>query len=207
MPVIHYENRPRRRTSEASPSARRASSPVTGTSKTLPLIFSNIVENTAPVETIPEVSTEENTDPAGETGDEETVVDLTDKLNAFMRKNAESLRKFRNKYGQFAAAIYYYVKVTDDGDWDIKVQDEWKFQEGKTYVYQGVELRMDDPGNIHFGYVGAVVFPEEFVCFGAGMNNLLKFGFTAGDISSYFDDPHDQEMMRWGYALYLEDQK
>ena len=66
---------------------------------------------------------------------------------------------------------------------------------------------MDDPGNIHFGYTGAVLFPESFVCFGAGMNNISKFEFTTGNVDSYYDDPQDQEMMKWGYDLYFEDQK
>ena len=98
--------------------------------------------------------------------------------------------------------MVYYLKVTDGGAWDIKLTDEWKFEKNTTYVYQGVEMRMDDPGNIHFGYLGAILFSEEFVCFGAGFNNFMKFGFRDGNCQSYFDDPQDQEMMRWGYRMY-----
>ena len=136
--------------------------------------------------------------------EEKVVVDLTEKLDKLMRKNAAYLKKIEAKYGYAVAAVYYYLKVTDGGDWDIKRTNEWKFEKGVTYVYQGVELRMDDPGNIHFGYVGAVIFSEEFVCFGAGFNNFMKFGFRDGDFSSYFDDPQDQEMMRWGHRLYKQ---
>lgn len=135
------------------------------------------------------------------------IIDITDKLNALMRKNAAYLQRFREKYGYVAASILYYVRVTDGGDWDIKLTDEWKFEKGKTYVYQGKVMRMDDPGNIHFGYVGAVLFSEEFVCFGAGMNNISKFGFRDGDRSTYWDDPQDQIMMRWGYSMYVEEHK
>ena len=153
------------------------------------------------VEAEPEVSNEMEAAPVEE---EKVVVDLTEKLDKLMRKNAAYLKKIEAKYGYAVAAVYYYLKVTDGGDWDIKRTNEWKFEKGVTYVYQGVELRMDDPGNIHFGYVGAVIFSEEFVCFGAGFNNFMKFGFRDGDFSSYFDDPQDQEMMRWGHRLYKQ---
>ena len=132
------------------------------------------------------------------------VVDLTEKLNALIRKNEVVLRDYLAEHGHFAASLYYYVKVTDGGEWDIKVTDEWAFEKGKTYVYEGQVLRMDDPGNIHFGYLGAILFPEEFVCFGAGMNNFLKFGTVDGNLASYYDDPQDQEMMRWGYRMCKE---
>ena len=47
-----------------------------------------------------------------------------------------------------------------------------------------------------------MVFTEEFLCAGAGLNQITKFGFSSGDFDSYFDDPRDQEMMRWGCRLY-----
>lgn len=132
------------------------------------------------------------------------VVDLTYKLNVFMWENAAYLESYLEDLGYIKAALFYHAMVTDGGQWDIKRTEEWRFEPGKTYVYQGRVLRMDDPGNIHFGYLGAILFPEEFVCFGAGMNNLLKFGFDQGDLASYYDDPQDQEMMRWGYRMYMQ---
>ena len=150
---------------------------------------------TEPEETIPEETVPEETEPE--------VVDLTEKLDALMHKNAADMRRVYSKYGRIYAAYYYYHKVKDGGDWDIKLTNEWKFEEGKTYVYQGKVLRHDDPGNIHFGYTGAVIFEEELVCAGAGANNVSKFGFTAGNFRSYYDDPQDQEMMRWGHRLYM----
>ncbi|MBQ8833733.1 MAG: cell wall-binding repeat-containing protein [Oscillospiraceae bacterium] len=165
-----------------------------------------VPEETVPEETIPEETIPEETVPEETTPEEipsgENVVDLTEKLDALMHQSAAELKSVRVKYGYYVAAVYYYEKVKDGGDWDIKLTDEWKFEEGKTYVYQGRVMRWDDPGNIHFGYVGAILFPEEFVCFGAGMNNITKFGLSAGSIESYYDDPRDQEMMRWGYQLY-----
>ena len=153
-----------------------------------------VPEETVPEETIPEETVPEETDP--------NVVDLTEKLDKLMHKNAATMRKVLKQRGWYYAAIYFYAKVKDGGDWDIKLQKEWKFEKGVTYTYQGKVLRWDDPGNIHFGYVGAVVFTEEAVCLGAGLNQITKFGFSFGDFSTYYDDPRDQEMMRWGHRLY-----
>ena len=133
---------------------------------------------------------------------EPKVVDLTEKLDALMHESAKTLKSVLARQGRYRACIFYYHMVKDGGPWDIKLQDEWKFEEGTTYIYQGRVMRMDDPGNIHFGYLGAIILPEEIVCLGAGLNNISKFGFTAGDFKSYYDDPQDQEMMRWGYRLY-----
>ena len=134
--------------------------------------------------------------------EDEAYVDITAKLNVLMIRNAEILEDYLEEHGYVNAALFYHNMVTDAGDWDIKRTPMWQFESGKTYIYQGKVMRMDDPGNIHFGYLGAILFPEEFVCFGAGMNNLLKFGFDQGDLESYYDDPQDQEMMRWGYRMY-----
>ena len=158
-----------------------------------------VPEETVPEETVPEETVPEETVPAEP---DVKVVDLTEKLDALMHKNAATMRSVLKKRGWYLAAIYFYEKVKDGGDWDIKLTDEWTFEEGTVYLYQGKEIRWDDPGNIHFGYVGAVVFSEEAICLGAGLNQITKFGFSFGDFSSYYDDPRDQEMMRWGHRLY-----
>ena len=151
-------------------------------------------EEPIPEEPVPEEPVPEEPEPK--------VIDLTEKLDALMRKNAATMRSVLAKRGRYLAAFYFYDMVKDGDQWDIKLQDEWKFEEGVIYMYQGQVLRWDDPGNIHFGYVGAVVFSEEAVCLGAGLNQITKFGFSFGDFSTYYDDPRDQEMMRWGHRLY-----
>jgi hypothetical protein len=97
--------------------------------------------------------------------------------------------------------IYFYQNVNDDGILDIKKQEEWKFEEGKIYVYNGMQLRYDDPGNILFGYVGATLFPKMILCLGAGANQIKNYGLQFGDIISFYDDPRDQYMIRYGYEL------
>ena len=133
------------------------------------------------------------------------LIDLTDKLTAFMQENAEKLTNFVAENNTLEGWWYFYENVNDGGDLDIKLQDEWAFREGVKYTFQGRELRADDPGNINFGYVGAVLFPEEMLCMGAGLNQISNWGFQFGDLSTWFDDPRDNEMIKYGYLLYWED--
>ena len=133
------------------------------------------------------------------------IVDLTDTLNSYMKTNVETLVEYKEAHGYVDAAIYFYNNVKDGGALDIKLQDEWKFEEGKTYLFNGEKLRYDDPGNINFGYVGAVLFPEIILCAGAGANQVMKWGFKFGDLSTFYDDPRDNAMIKYGYSLYWED--
>lgn len=41
-------------------------------------------------------------------------------------------------------------------------------------MFFGVRLRGDDPGNIHFGFVGSVLFTTAFLQFGAGMYQIFS---------------------------------
>lgn len=35
-------------------------------------------------------------------------------------------------------------------------------------------------------------------------NQIAKYGLKDGNIKTYFDDPRDQEMIRYGYHLYWD---
>lgn len=135
------------------------------------------------------------------------VRDITAKLNAFMEENASKLTGYLYVCGYERACKYFYDNVKDGGELDIKLTDEWKFEEGVTYIYSGQELRYDDPGNINFGYVGHVLFDRTVLCLGAGGNQIMKYGFKFGDVFSFFDDPRDNRMIKWGYRLYEEKHK
>lgn len=132
-------------------------------------------------------------------------VDLTDVLTAFMQDNAAEFAEYVKDNGKVKGAKYFYENVKDGGSLDIKLQDDWAFQDGVSYVFRCKGLRHDDPGNINFGYVGAVLFGEGVLCFGAGVNQISKWGFEYGDITTWFDDPRDNEMIKWGYTLYQEE--
>ena len=119
-----------------------------------------------------------------------------------MEKNVEVLKEFADKHNGIETLKYFVQNVTDGGVLDIKLQDKWAFEEGKTYTYNGMVLRYDDPGNINFGYVGAEIYPRTVLCIGAGVNQISKYGFAFGDIFSFFDDPRDNYMVKYGYMLY-----
>ena len=78
-------------------------------------------------------------------------------------------------------------------------------------MYKGMVLRFDAPDNINFGYLGAALFskrilipfPKRILCLGAGINQVLKPNVPHGDIFSFFDDPRDNFMIKYGYGLYM----
>ena len=132
-----------------------------------------------------------------------TCIDITDKLNLFMKTNSDKLKKHMENHNFYESAIYFYNIVKDDGELDIKLKDDWKFEGGTTYLFNNIELRYDDPGNINFGFVGAALFPEQVLCLGAGLNQIKKFGFKFGNILIFYDDPRDNIMIKYGYHLYM----
>lgn len=131
-------------------------------------------------------------------------VDLTEKLTQYMNNNAETLSTYLKENGYISACFYFYNIVRDFGELDIKLQDEWKFEANTDYYFNGTLLRYDDPGNINYGYIGAILFDLEVLWVGAGINQVGKYGFKYGDFSTYFDDPRDREMIERGYILYAE---
>ena len=142
-------------------------------------------------------------------GDTTPVVDLTEALNEEMTKNAEDFRSCINAIQDgpqktiVVMGIFAMASI-DGGKYDLKLQDEWKFDENAKYTYGKYNLRYDDVGNIHYGYVGSVYFSEDFLCFAAGVNQFFKDGLSYG-IENNFDDPRDQIMVRIGCTLYEEE--
>ena len=132
------------------------------------------------------------------------IEDITEKLLSYMDQNVEILKNYKENHSLLETWLYFIINVRDEGPLDIKLQGEWKFEEGVEYVFKGRTLRFDAPGNINYGYVGGVLFSEDFLCFGAGINQISKYGFTYGDITTWFDDPRDTEMIKYGYSLYKE---
>ena len=163
-------------------------------------------------------------------------VDWTNKLNKAMREHALNFNKFLIKQDErvlskwyipfYAAHVevqkmeYFCKAVKTGGKWDLKSKKKWKFKRNNKYYYNGIELRADDPGNIHFGYVGSVYLPVEVLCTGAGIYQI-KTDYTKEKISKMDiqkimqgtgkllfgrgDDPRDQFMIRYGNALFHKD--
>lgn len=139
-------------------------------------------------------------------------IDLTESLNPFMHQSADMLREMqasaRSKHVSFIPAFISAVET--GGLLDIKNQSSWTFTKGLEYFYRGMPLRNDDPGNIAFGYYGAAVFGKEFLQLGAGLYQLLSDIRNNEPIQldgKYFDNPRDNEMIRYGYELYVEENK
>ena len=129
-------------------------------------------------------------------------VDITDRLNAEMIRNAEELSQIATVHGGFVAAMYFKEKVQSGGDWDLKVQESWNLKPDVTYVYNGKLLRYDDIGNIHYGFVGRVLFQENTLLIGGGYAQIVAGTAKIDYIATWFDDPHDSEMISFGYHLW-----
>ena len=119
-----------------------------------------------------------------------------------MEKNANEIKQIKSTFGFVPSSVYFYFAVKDGGKWDIKLQPDWTLDSNYKYLFHGRDIRYDDPGNINFGYAGSVLFPEIALCAGAGLNQYSKYGTSCGDISTFFDDPRDNEMIKYGIQLY-----
>ena len=132
------------------------------------------------------------------------VVDITWKLTNEMRKNAEELREYEKNYGLILAALYFINKVKTGGDWDLKNQSNWSFSDNFTYTFNGIALRNDDIGNIHYGYVGRELFGIDILLIGGGAYQV-KTDFPNIQWKHFyalFDDPRDQLMVIFGSILW-----
>ncbi len=136
-----------------------------------------------------------------------TTVDITNRLNSEMRKNAEYLREYRIEKGFVNAVKEFVVNVKTGGNWDFKNQRAWKFSENVTYYYNGSVIRQDDIGNIHYGYVGRELFGVGTLLVGGGLYQI-KTDFPNiqwNHFYSVFDDPRDQMMVIVGTILWDKD--
>lgn len=137
-------------------------------------------------------------------------IDLTDDLYSFMQDNAVELTVLRDtaRHSKTNFLPEFIRNVKTGGPLDIKNKDEWKFRNGITYLFNGIELRNDDPGNIAFGYYSAAIYGKEFLQFGGGLYQLRSDIKNKEKIQwegKYFDNPRDSAMIEYGYNLYMED--
>lgn len=71
-----------------------------------------------------------------------------------MESHYQELQQYYKKHGLIMSVFYFINKVRTGGDWDLKNQGDWNLVKNQDYVYNGITIRSDEPGNIHFGYVG-----------------------------------------------------
>ena len=131
-------------------------------------------------------------------------IDLTYSLSKFMKENREDMLSHVKQNGYISSWFYFKDSVKDGGKWDIKLQPDWNFSPYDKYYFYGQEIRYDAPGNLNYGYVGAGFFPSELLFFMGGVVQVIYHGFKFGDISTYFDDPYDNHMIRCGIIIFKE---
>ncbi len=129
-------------------------------------------------------------------------VDVTSQLNKEMTRNAEDLSQVSETFGAWAAMMYFVENVKPGGKWDFKSQAEWSLNPDVIYIYNGNELRYDDIGNIHYGYVGHVLFSEQALLQAGGLVQVYAGTSKLSYYNSWFDDPRDSKMISYGYHLW-----
>ena len=129
-------------------------------------------------------------------------VDITDKLNEAMEKNSQEYKTITEENNYIYSTLYFANKVKPGGDWDFKSQESWNLDPNTTYVFNGLELRYDDVGNIHYGYVGRVSFSEKTLLVMGGVIQIIKKTSNWYYCGTYFDDPQDQWAIGYGSSLW-----
>ena len=128
-------------------------------------------------------------------------IDLTKRLNDAMESHYREFQQYFKEHGFLKSVSYFIGKVRTGGDWDLKSQSDWDLSKDKEYVYNGTAIRSDESGNIHFGYVGSVIFDAEMLQAGAGIYQIFSGTSTIEFYSSYFDDSVDSMNVMYGYLL------
>ena len=125
-------------------------------------------------------------------------IDISYRLLKTMISNAKYLFSFACWHGLFGcigklAILYkFYKLVKTNGKWDFKNQSSWKLKNKKDYyTFFGYKVSVADIGNIHFGFVGSVLFSWRTLCTGAGIYQIYSGTSKWSYWYSFFDDPRD----------------
>ena len=70
--------------------------------------------------------------------------------------------------------IYFINHSRKKGEWDLKAHSPWKRYIDNEYIlyFKNKKITPDSPGNIHFGYVGSLLFSQEILVMGAGFYQI-----------------------------------
>jgi len=129
-------------------------------------------------------------------------IDITTKLDDAMQENAATLSEYRSNHNYLNTVTYFIDKVKPNGEWDFKSQESWALDPNATYVYNGTELRYDAIGNIHYGYVGRVIFSTNMLLYAGGIVQISAGTSDWSYWNSNFDDPQDQWAIQIGCELW-----
>jgi len=132
-------------------------------------------------------------------------VSLTSYLMGLFEQNAGFARLVRQgarvlrRIGAVSKLSWWAAMVAPRSPWDIKR----RIQPGVAWTFNGITCNNADIGNIHYGYVGrAAGYGLGTLSAGAGVAQLIFNPSDQYTWRSFFDDPRDQEMIRYGYSLY-----
>ncbi len=129
-------------------------------------------------------------------------VNITNKLNTAMKNNSQTFDKYSKEHNLVDTSLFFMENVKPGGAWDFKAQDDWGLNNKTSYIYNNTVLRYDDIGNMHYGYVGRIVYSKEILLFMGGFVQVCTGTTKLEYITSNFDDPRDQEMILYGYLLW-----
>jgi RHS repeat-associated protein len=135
-------------------------------------------------------------------------INITSKLSGLMIKNAmklytmAKLSGFLGIVGKVALLNKFYNLVKTGGEWDLKNKNEWKLNKGDSFTYIKLKYSSADIGNIHFGFVGSVLFSWKTLCTGAGIYQIYSGTSKWSYWYSFFDDPRDTYCISVGRALW-----
>ena len=150
--------------------------------------------------------------------DSEEYEDITDILNKLMDDHVIEIKNYQSKIRKMmydsgtdpitiervvwtSTLSYFYIKVKDRGDWDLKLKTKTFSEKKHNLKYNGEIYSGEDIGNIHFGYVGRAFYSKSFLHFGAGLNQASK-SFRIDYLKYFFDEPGDYDMVELGATIY-----
>jgi hypothetical protein len=135
----------------------------------------------------------------------------------FSKKNAEFTAKESKILGGWLGKAYdrldyFKSQVTNNSPYDLKraegpfnVNGDVNFLNGYGF-FEGKLLRSDDFGNFNYGIAAKAFGVPEFVGeVGAGIRQFFDYfkrDSPMGGISTFFDDPKDNYMIKQGYKYY-----
>jgi RHS repeat-associated protein len=136
-----------------------------------------------------------------------SVPDITVNLTQRMHMNAQTMRRVGKLLVDGWSMFYFANKVRPGGDWDFKRNDDedipyFNPSHDQRYVFRGINIRWDAPGNIHYGYVGMAANETWST---PGILHMWAGRFQEGSpkiTNKYGDDWYDSIAISWGISLY-----
>ena len=133
--------------------------------------------------------------------------DITDKLNNLMKTAGDEnfWKRFAKLNPISNAGVYldFALMVRPGGQYDLKSKSEWQGKEH--FIYNEEIIWYDDPGNILYGYLGKAMGFEDLILLSAAGAVQISTGTSSWDyVTSFFDDPRDQESIKKGIQRFKD---